>query len=238
MYKMNSKLKKLYSNDIRRFAKEQNWEGKGTKDDPYLVNSGSIFPNVFSINNSDIWICFKKCNFNAVLLKNCKNVSFQDCTFEELGMRKCSYYVITDSTFKRTLAMSFCNEIKLDNTKMSILYLSLCFNNFFNNCSIYKIINISSRGNVFKNNEIPDEYIDTIKESSIKNLSSILFYIGLAVISLCLIQFTNPFVIKSLFLTIILTLGLICFSLTWLFAIIHYRIKVNNIKKYPSNQIY
>ena len=110
------------------------------------------------------------------------------------------------------------------------------FNNTIKNCSITKIRLLFSTSNIFEKNKMPNPQLNMISGISISKMHSVVMFGAFAAFMIVIIQFSNPFVQGSIFLTTILVIVAAGFLLMFLYIeITHVRAK-RKMKKFPPNK--
>ncbi|MFX0178509.1 MAG: hypothetical protein ACFE85_20030 [Candidatus Hodarchaeota archaeon] len=159
------------NSDLVELAKMNNWKGKGSETNPYIVEMGATLPDILYLLKIDLYILFKNCNFKIFELRQCKNVLLQECSFE-------------------TLNLSASSDIMIKNCSVSRLNILNSNRNTFDCCKIIPIgvpegcavrfFDIKSRANIFKNCELDNDSREIISK---KNISSDIYLLtGLGII--------------------------------------------------------
>lgn len=167
--------------EIKELAKNLNWNGSGTENDPMIISSTEGLPQKFLIS-SKLFIIIKDCTLEHIILYDCQHIAFENCTFDTLG--------ILNST-----------EIMVKSSSLPNLNLDHCTNSYFKECSITKANNFKSRASVFENCTMTNEVRDfLLKEMNgllkfLKQLPWIILVMGcgIAVFTFLYIFNSTPF---------------------------------------------
>lgn len=221
----------LKKDEIQEFAMKMGFKGTGNKEDPILFKSSEDFPEVITINDSDLFIIFEKCNFYHFIVKKCKNFSYNSCEFEILQLERCSQINIKDCKFKGRLILRNCIYINTDNCFIKRLDLIGSYENVIKNSTIDEALNTYSSGNIFQNIQIPDEYINyLLKGKLMKKLLSIALPVLILVTISSTIRLWNIDLFGAL-------LALVFLSMCILLVIIMHYLSYKKMKKYAPNKI-
>lgn len=102
-YRVNSILHTMtkdFINSNRNFIKwaaNNNIRGKGTSEDPFVIDSIPELPNKFQASNLSLHIVVKDRDFYEVYLRKCQNLQFVECKFDKLTLVKCSEVILAES---------------------------------------------------------------------------------------------------------------------------------------------
>lgn len=149
--------------DIYQKAVDENWVGDGTSETPFVIEDTHSLSDQSKIEKSSLHILIKNCAFNTIFLKKCKNLEFEGCSFEYMTLSKCSEIVIGNGSFKESLAIRGSHDLYVSDSRVPFLIFSGCYKNKFKACTIAKIFNYFSRGNVFENIESPKKFKDNVE---------------------------------------------------------------------------
>lgn len=150
--------------DYRQLSQSK---GKGTLEDPYVIEPSERLPQHLQIRDSLYFVHFKNCNFNKLILKKCKNVKIIDCTSEVLQLDNCYNMQIRRSRFSTLLYMRKCFNNNIDGCSITLFDLIRSHENIIENCEISKAQNQYSSGNTFKNIQIPDKQKDHLLKNKL-----------------------------------------------------------------------
>ena len=194
------------------------WLGKGTKDEPFIINSLKGLSNQIWIKKSEVFIYLKNCNFNYIWLIKAQNITIENCTGD--------------------IYLHHCNNIEIKDNNIPTFKLNYSFNNKISNCSIDYVGNHFSRGNQFINNKIPLQFIRGIVKGTYKKLYTSMYILLPIVLFLVLAYLlTSDFVRESPPLMYSLVFGIIMLGIVeFSIFLSHYR-NIHKLKKYPLNLI-
>lgn len=230
------KFVKFTERDLLNIAQEQKWEGLGTKDNPYIIESTEGLPRALIISKSLLNLSFKNCKLNRMRFKTCQNISFDGCELYTLVLSKCSRIEVKNVHFNRALVLKDCNNINIDYCAIPFLDMYLTFESSFKHCSIDEIDSSFSRGNLFEENEIPEPILTILKKEGL-NITQIAILIsfcgGFAIGLNYFLKFlgsNSPFLFLS-------GMGLIVLLFGFIVIVISFIIDTKKMKKYPPNEI-
>ncbi len=95
---------------LQNLADDQIWKGKGTENDPFIIENANILGQAFSIKKCSIYISFIECNFEHAQFDSCKNIVLKNCTFGKLVLKNSLKFEITNC-FISNLKLSLIKEI-------------------------------------------------------------------------------------------------------------------------------
>ncbi|MFW9818380.1 MAG: hypothetical protein ACFFE5_02125 [Candidatus Thorarchaeota archaeon] len=149
---------------LQTLADDQIWKGKGTDDDPFIIENANILGQAFSIKKCSLYISFIDCNFDHAQFDSCKHISLMNCTFETLSLKNSMKFdinncFISDLKLSGTKVINFKKTIVLDVSKKfrikKIIFKDCQINNEFLNYILRK----QSSGFYSKIKEIMGFYI-------------------------------------------------------------------------------
>lgn len=145
IYEEKLKHLTLYTEqDIRQLSIENRWKGKGTKDEPYIVESTEGFDKEIRIKKPKLFLYIKNLDLQHIMLENCDGFIVEKCNFKTLVLSSCKNFKITGCSV---------DDFSMDNSNR----------NYIKNCTITNISNfIFSRKNIFEDCTIKEEIIDAI----------------------------------------------------------------------------
>jgi hypothetical protein len=100
---------------LQNLADDQIWKGKGTENDPFVIENANILGQAFSIKSCSLHISFIDCNFDNAQFDSCKNIVLKNCTFETLSLKKSMNFKI-NNCFITDLKLSKIKEINFSKT--------------------------------------------------------------------------------------------------------------------------
>lgn len=218
-------------------ALDNEWTGKGTTEDPYIIENKHPFPPQSIIKDTAIHINIKNCTFEILTLNRCKNIRFYACTFEVLELRKCSDILIGNCSFKVKLDLTRSRKVQTSDSLIPLLFLFLCYENHFKKCAISRVHNHFSRGNTFEQTETPIKNFDTILSlNPWKFYSRFLGYAAVGIVSLisAIVLFSSRYS-GMLFWSLIG--GIVLLSLATLTGAITILVDQKRMQKFPPNII-
>ncbi len=92
-YKLNLRRKSL-----KRTVQKFGWEGKGTKDNPYVMVPTDDSPLTLSLTTGAIYIKLKNLTLNKLNLYHCQNILIENCQIHVLNMECCKNIVVQNSS--------------------------------------------------------------------------------------------------------------------------------------------
>ncbi|KKM26586.1 hypothetical protein LCGC14_1583290 [marine sediment metagenome] len=161
-------LIKYSKNDIYQKAISEQWSGKGTSEDPFIIEPVHSFPQQSIIKDSSFFILVKHCTFKYLTLNRCKNVRFEGCVFDELGLVNCSEVIVKNCSFKIRLDLIKSHNSCIQDSVIPFLHFVMCYEIRFKTCTITQIANNFSRANIFENIDTPVRDFNNIKGVSPK----------------------------------------------------------------------
>jgi len=132
---------------LLQLARQFNWEGKGTEEEPIIIASSEGLAKEFRILQSNIYIRFKDCKFDIIWLRECQNIRFENISFKKLILEKNS-------------------NIKFFECDIPFLSLSDSQDNYFERCTIESTYSVRSNVNVFRNCSFPEDMIKILKKGT------------------------------------------------------------------------
>jgi len=177
---------------IRKIAKSRKWKGKGSKADPFIIESTEIIFRYIQFTYINLYVVIKNTEIIGLELNRCQNFLIINCKVNNLNLSACSHIKITKSILYGTTKLKNCNLSTMKNSTVYYLILQQCFNNSIQGCKIPRIKNKLSRANQFSNNELSEEN----KEKLTHFLSS--YYLSFVIFSIIYLGF-------FVYLTILIT---------------------------------
>ncbi|KKL13448.1 hypothetical protein LCGC14_2525680 [marine sediment metagenome] len=79
---------KIYEYHLLILAKEKNWKGIGTVNDPFVIPSSESFSEVdnLKIIKSKLYVKFESYKFKSMALEKSNNIMFHNCQFDNLTL--------------------------------------------------------------------------------------------------------------------------------------------------------
>jgi len=115
IYEEKLKHLTLYTEqEIRKLAIENRWKGRGTKDEPYMVESTEGFDNEIRIKKPKLYLNIKNLDFQYVMFENCHSFILEKCNFKTLVLSSCKNFEIKGCTVG-DLSMEDSNRNHLKN---------------------------------------------------------------------------------------------------------------------------
>jgi len=145
-------------------------KGKGTQENPILIEPSEILPRYLKIEKSTYYIHFKDCTFDSLIIKKCQNVKIFRSTFGTLHLEKSSNIKIQECKFNETLTLLKSQRIKLDDCNINHFNLLYSYSNQITNCKLNSSMNQFSRANTFKEikfSENSEKYIGDLTKSTV-----------------------------------------------------------------------
>ena len=130
-----------------------------------------------------------------------------------------------------------CERIMISECIIGFFEINRSFNNSIKQCSINKIKLLFSTGNIFEKNKMPYPQLNMISGIPISKMHSAVMIGAFAAFMLVLLQFSNPFVRRSILLTVIVAIIAIGFLFMCLYLMVTYIQSTRKMKKYPPNEI-
>jgi len=143
----------------------EKYQGKGTEDDPILIQSQKFQTDTIEIQNSSLFIVVSNCEFDRAFYVKCKNITIEKCTFNECNFGKCSEIRIKNSLVNRLLGLFHYRDMLLKECTIQKFKLSYSHKNRIESCNIDQISYKVSRENLFEKNKIPASEFSKIKNS-------------------------------------------------------------------------
>jgi hypothetical protein len=149
-------------------------KGKGTEDDPLIVDASLNLPESFEINESEVYINITNCTISKLKISVSRNISFIDCYIDWFEISGCTKIRITN-TVSGVIGLEMCNDCFLENCDIARTFAIVnSSNNIIRNCSIkerfeYNLFN-RCKDNVFENNQISNKLLHKIEENPLSNM--------------------------------------------------------------------
>ncbi len=229
---------KTYSeNDIYQKAISEQWSGKGTSEDPFIIESSHSFPHQTLLKDSALFILVKNCTFKYLALKRCKHVRFEGCVFAVLQLLKCSEIIITNCTFKMRLDLITSHDSYIRDSLIPFLRFGKSYKNHFKACTITQIANHFSRANIFEDINTPmQDFNNIMSETPYKYYLRHIGFIGGGVISL-ISAFSLSFNSYSDLIYWSLIPGLFVMAFVFFVSATAIFYDYKKMARYPDNQI-
>ncbi|KKL19680.1 hypothetical protein LCGC14_2463060, partial [marine sediment metagenome] len=141
------KFIKYSKNDIYQMAVNEQWSGKGTSEEPFIIESDNSLPLRSIIKDSSFFIVVRNSTFISLALNKCKNIRFERCIFEVLQLINCSDIIINQCSFKLRLDLIRSHNSCNQNSFIPFLSFAMSYENRFKTCRITQIFNNFSRAN-------------------------------------------------------------------------------------------
>ena len=153
--------------EIALLAREKDWKGTGTKENPFIIDSQEGLPQKLFIKSSDLFIKFNNFKFEVLELYKCHNITFNECKFKKLSLRRSGNIMAKDSNI---------SKLNLIGSK----------NNLFKRCNIERGINSNTRENTFESCEVGDDFKKSLLESGLNPLllSWVKFFLPFTILAL------------------------------------------------------
>ncbi|MFX1478257.1 MAG: hypothetical protein ACFFCI_09000 [Promethearchaeota archaeon] len=173
---MTIRIDKSYYYSGKNNTIELDCKGKGTKDDPFIIDGSVALPNSVEINESDAFIYLINCRISKLGITISKNITIKNSYIEQVWLSSCRDVRILNC-LNRTIGLEMSQNCVLDGCKIERGFSSWCSSyNVIKNCTIKKIweYNIFGRckDNVFENNKIPEKYLAKLKRESMKKFNN------------------------------------------------------------------
>ncbi len=150
MFDPHKRAKPHKESDLKELAEKLNWKGKGTEDDPFIINDPNPLPKEFLITYSELFIVIENCKWFGLGLLGVKNLKINNCIIRNLYLEYCSTLVLEQVKVK-SLVMKNCTEIVCLSCYLSEVELKLSTWNAFSNCILLRIYEDEFSGhNVFE----------------------------------------------------------------------------------------
>lgn len=134
--------------------------------------------------------------------------------------------------------MYHCHDIVLDNCTIPTFGFNYCFNNLIKNTCFNYVDNHFSRGNQFKNNKIPSQFINGIIKGTYKELYTSAFKISPITLLLVFVYLiSSDFVKNNPPLMILSIVGLIVATFAEISILIPHFLNIKKLKNFPPNHI-
>ena len=143
----------------------EKYQGKGTEDDPILIQSQKYQFDPVEIRNSSLFIILRNCEIDKAFYVKCKNLFIEKCTFNKCNFGKCSNIIIKNCVVNQLLGLHQCHDMQIKQCTIQKLKLSYCHKNMIELCNINQISYNMSRDNIFEKNKIPTSELSKIKNS-------------------------------------------------------------------------
>ena len=164
-------------------AIELDFKGKGTKEDPIILDNAENFPDQIEIYESEKHLLIKDIiftftppqspNVKPSLIKKLfglhfsTNVIFEDCVIEYISLHSDHNIIVKNCSIKR-LIINECSKCSFENTRITeelVLFKSV--DNRFTDCEIHELSigwskgkECPGRGNIFNNTQIEINALD------------------------------------------------------------------------------
>ncbi|MCJ7651369.1 MAG: hypothetical protein MUP85_22400 [Candidatus Lokiarchaeota archaeon] len=147
-----------YSKSIRKIDVSI-YQGKGTKNDPIIINSISSissYPILFRMKNLNIVL--KNLELDDLGIFYSKNIIIENCYFKDIHIYKSEEIEVKDSSISKSLSVSNCIKVSIDSSEIWQLELNRNLFSIYQNNHIDNIVHISKEkpnsNNVYRNNII------------------------------------------------------------------------------------
>jgi len=147
-----------YSKSIRKIDVSI-YQGKGTKNDPIIINSISSIPShpiLFRMKNLNIVL--KNLELDDLGIYYSKNIIIENCSFRDINIYKSEAIEVKDSSISKSLSVSNCIKVSIDSSEIWQLKLNRNLFSIYQNNHIDKFVHISKEkpnsNNVYRNNII------------------------------------------------------------------------------------
>ncbi len=227
---------KYFKNDIIKKSINEKWKGDGTLENPFLIESPHSFSQQSVIKDTSLHIILKNCSFTYLTLNKCKNIKFEHCTFEVLYLLKCSDIMIKNCPFNLKLDLTKCHHIQVFDSSIPFLEFFRCYDTHFQVCTINKIHNYFSRGNLFEHITTPIlDYESLMNKFPKQYYSKFLPYpiVGIILLMLSIVRFSNN--ITSLQLWSFIGAIFLLVSFVCIFVLV-ISLDYKKMKKYSPNR--
>ncbi|MFX1488508.1 MAG: hypothetical protein ACFFBI_05130 [Promethearchaeota archaeon] len=167
-------------------------KGKGTEEDPVIIEPSEDLPKSFKIKNSNLFIIVRDCTLRALNFDSCKNVKLENCEFIQSTLVKCSNFRIINLTYTKKLKLNFSNDIIIEDCNIKRLDIYRSNSNVIRDCNISKLKHIRSDNNNFKANELPEsqkKHIEKSRYSDLIDKLSLKYFIAFVVILVFVVIF-------------------------------------------------
>ncbi|KKM03491.1 hypothetical protein LCGC14_1773890 [marine sediment metagenome] len=223
--------------DLYQKAANEKWAGNGTYEKPFIIESTHSLANKSIIKNTSLHILIRKCEFDVLSFKKCKNIKIEGCTFDVLGLSKCSEIKVKNCSFSHSLEVRYGHNLEIQDSHIPFLIFSMCYEIHFKRCTIMNLYNHFSRANIFENINAPEGINNILRGSLKKYYTKYLGLIAVGVISLfsAIIMYFNSSA-DSVIWSFVGGLFLLAF-ITFIGAVALYH-DYREMKHYPDNRIY
>lgn len=224
------------------------FSGKGTKFQPFIINSKDYLPSSYKIYRSNAYIIFKELETLSLNLYNCQNIKIGLCKFTRLELHSCSNILVTKSLIDLEIEMIKCHNIELEANKIGKLNIGFSHDNNINNCELNELETYYSNGNIYKKNAIKQKSINDLDESKLMKKKGFFLLLALLAfpLSVTLILIFNSILHSSTLLSIavypVAMMTLIIFGVPLLlcspmiFGLLSDYIQIKKNNNYPPNK--
>ena len=227
------KYVKLTESDLKDLALDKSWKGSGTKEDPLIIDSANDLPQELQILNSNLYILLEGCKIDNLSLTGSQNITVSDCRLDLHHIVKSSNCLVRNSSIRKSLSIEHSSKIKVENCEINNLALVKSFSNEISKSNIHNMILMQfSRGNVFKQSEVPEAFKQMILKDAFNK-----FYIYIIIFWICsLISGILMYQIEA-YQTRSLAFLLVGFTCLFPLVLYAYIKNLRQMKRYPPNQI-
>ena len=116
-------IKKTGSERILNYIQLSEGRGKGTQEDPFMIESSESIPKHLRIINSNSYVNFNKRNFDLLILKKCQNIKISNCNIQVLQLENCAKTKIENCQFHQILSVRKGNQNNINTYPHCINYI-------------------------------------------------------------------------------------------------------------------
>ena len=132
------------------------FKGRGTRDDPIIIEPAENIPQSFDIRDLDLFINIRNCELQALSIDSCQNIKLENCIFKIILLKNCLGIDLKSIRLTKYLKLGDCLRIKIEDCIIKNLSIYHYNFNVIKNCVINKIKEVRSKENVFESIKIPE----------------------------------------------------------------------------------
>ncbi len=112
--------------NIQKKAKENNWKGDGSKENPFEIDNVKDSSSTLEIIDMDLFIVIKNCTWKKIIFIKCKNIMIKTCVSIILKLIKCQNMHIETCNVQKVMESQLCSNIIIQNNNIEKLIPFLC----------------------------------------------------------------------------------------------------------------
>jgi hypothetical protein len=116
-------------------------DGKGTMDDPFIIEPSEILPRDFELKELQHHFIIRDIlDLNNIDISFSKHILIENCMLNHLTLSSCSETTVKKSYIVKDMMLNDCNDIHVENCEIMKMVLNDCQGDYIQSGNIHKIV--------------------------------------------------------------------------------------------------